>query len=254
MRVLPKSECREMMSGVVTAADALSAVPMMRRAQVLRVDEFERACRNAGPSKQVRMPPRALNLLVSANINYPFADTIDTAIARYLGSPFSPNVLAQNSIRCDAIRQVYMRACSRRPRWSRPCAVTPIVRCTLLACIRSKTPNFDPNTLLPLLETELRLDPLGLLTIPSTNSGLRRCLRVALVSVFVILACRRFLRSHELLVRVATRAVLLFDSGVVLGVAAKLFSEHVDAKCKPDPWKRHWYLAAVYIFWLLLLA
>jgi hypothetical protein len=241
------------MSGVVTAAEALRAVAVMRKAQVLRIDDFEKACKDAGPPTQVRMPSHALDFLVAANINYAFTDTIDTAIARYLGSPFSPNIQAQNAVRCDALRQIYVRICSRRPRWSRPCAVTPIVRCTLMACIRSNVTSIEPDSVLPLLETELRLDTLGIFTIPSTIAGVRMCLRALLVSLCVILACQRFLKTRELLVRVVTQAMLVLDACAIFSVTATIFSEHVDAKCRQDPWMRHWYYAAVYALGLLVL-
>jgi len=244
------SEGRENMTAPVTIADSLRAVPIMRREGVLGVDAFEKRCRESGPSKQVVMPHKFMDALVAENIDYTRVDRIHTAFAKYARAPFCPELRTQDAVRCETLRQIAIRAVRRRPRWARPFSVSATVRCALLACMRSRLTKMDPDKVMPLLSTELRMDPIGLLTLPGTISNLRSLALATICSLAIRFAARRTFGASTTFSNLLGNMLALFCSWKAWIALSELFSEHVDAKYPQDQWQ--WFAWYASVGWVCL--
>lgn len=206
------SRRREMTQGTLSAGDGARALHAFRAAGLRGVDAFDTACRTSGVPDRVRLPGRALDALVAANIDYYALDSSDAAIARVIGVPFRKELRPDKALRCEPLRVLYLRANSRRPPWARPCPVTPLVRCALLACIRYRIA-LTSDAILPLQRRGLARDPVGIIILPGPTKALRRFLR-AVVAASVLAAL-----SHPVVKEWLTRTL---GGGSTYAVSAAL--------------------------------
>jgi len=196
------------------------------------------------------MPREFVDVLVAANIDYARVDRIHTALAKYARAPFCPELRTQDAVKSETLRQITIRALVRRPRWARPFSISATVRCALLACMRSRLTKMDPSTVMPLLSSELRLDPIGLLTLPGTISNLRSLALAVLCSLGISLVARRTFGASTTFTILTGNMLTTFCAWKAWVALSELFSEHVDSKYQQDQWQ--WFACYASMGWTCL--
>ena len=190
----------------LTARDGIRAAPSLRADGVRGVDEFEAACARSGAPGQVRMPPKAIDAIVAANIDYHATDATGTAVARALGWPFCRDMRPGDAVRCDVLRRIYVRVNGRRPRELRPSPVTPIVRAAILAAVhgtgsakrrKGTRTILDPERIVPCVDEHLRRDRTGILTLPEPARALRTLTFTVTATCITVLLVRAALKTQR---------------------------------------------------------